>query len=244
MSVFIDGFGLSWQYRPLGTIWIARLSELTKSHKMARLVLDRFVVWRQVMQTGSKPFIPGPYKLLGWSFGGDVAHELAIELRRRGCVVQRLVLLDAAFSANKVIARLSANKVIARLSANKVFARLCARNLALGENQIVEHILRSNSIDTPEQSGPLTYRQAEELIQQREAVEFAIPPRADLWSSWFKVLMPTSGISWNTRLICLMVTWSYSPLREVAMRTVPHLKRWRRYVAGDISSVLGRVHTS
>ncbi len=36
----------------------------------------------------------GPYNLLGWSFGGVVAHELAIELHRRGCVVQRLILLD------------------------------------------------------------------------------------------------------------------------------------------------------
>jgi thioesterase domain-containing protein len=37
----------------------------------------------------------GPYHLLGWSFGGVVAHEVAIELQRRGCVVARLILLDA-----------------------------------------------------------------------------------------------------------------------------------------------------
>jgi thioesterase domain-containing protein len=37
----------------------------------------------------------GPYNLLGWSFGGVVAHELAIELKRRGCVIARLILLDA-----------------------------------------------------------------------------------------------------------------------------------------------------
>jgi thioesterase domain-containing protein len=37
----------------------------------------------------------GPYHLLGWSFGGVVAHAVAVELERRGAVVERLVLLDA-----------------------------------------------------------------------------------------------------------------------------------------------------
>ncbi|WP_139825969.1 non-ribosomal peptide synthetase, partial [Mycobacterium parmense] len=37
----------------------------------------------------------GPYHLLGWSFGGVVAHAVAVELERRGAVVARLVLLDA-----------------------------------------------------------------------------------------------------------------------------------------------------
>ncbi len=36
----------------------------------------------------------GPYRLLGWSFGGVVAHEVASELERRGGAT-RLVLLDA-----------------------------------------------------------------------------------------------------------------------------------------------------
>jgi thioesterase domain-containing protein/acyl carrier protein len=36
----------------------------------------------------------GPYHLLGWSFGGVVAHEVAVELERRGGAA-RLVLLDA-----------------------------------------------------------------------------------------------------------------------------------------------------
>ncbi|WP_297848407.1 non-ribosomal peptide synthetase, partial [Mycobacterium sp.] len=37
----------------------------------------------------------GPYNILGWSFGGVVAHEIAVELQRRGCVIGRLILLDA-----------------------------------------------------------------------------------------------------------------------------------------------------
>ena len=37
----------------------------------------------------------GPYHLLGWSFGGVVAHQVAAELQRRGAVVALLILLDA-----------------------------------------------------------------------------------------------------------------------------------------------------
>ncbi|MCK1797778.1 amino acid adenylation domain-containing protein [Streptomyces sp. XM4193] len=37
----------------------------------------------------------GPYRLLGWSFGGNVAHEAAVLLRRAGEEVELLALLDA-----------------------------------------------------------------------------------------------------------------------------------------------------
>ncbi|MFB6590823.1 amino acid adenylation domain-containing protein [Streptomyces diastaticus] len=37
----------------------------------------------------------GPYQLLGWSFGGLVAHAMACELQRAGERVERLILLDS-----------------------------------------------------------------------------------------------------------------------------------------------------
>ncbi|NLU68776.1 non-ribosomal peptide synthetase [Streptomyces sp. HNM0574] len=37
----------------------------------------------------------GPYRLLGWSYGGVVAHAMAVELRRQGQDVPVLALLDA-----------------------------------------------------------------------------------------------------------------------------------------------------
>ncbi|GAA4971883.1 amino acid adenylation domain-containing protein [Actinoplanes utahensis] len=37
----------------------------------------------------------GPYRLLGWSFGGLVAHAAAVELQRRGATVDRLIIVDA-----------------------------------------------------------------------------------------------------------------------------------------------------
>jgi enterobactin synthetase component F/nonribosomal peptide synthetase DhbF len=37
----------------------------------------------------------GPYRLLGWSFGGVVAHEMAVQLEESGESVETLALLDA-----------------------------------------------------------------------------------------------------------------------------------------------------
>jgi nonribosomal peptide synthetase DhbF len=37
----------------------------------------------------------GPYHLLGWSLGGNIAHALAVELQRRGASVALLAVLDA-----------------------------------------------------------------------------------------------------------------------------------------------------
>ena len=151
-----DGLGLSWSYRVLGNYLdcpIIGINQIPQNgeaepgsiRSMAASYADR-------LQT---LYPSGPYKLLGWSFGGVVAHELAIELRRRGCVVQRLVLLDPAFRASLIN----------------------ARNETLDESQILEHILRTNRIHIPIQPGHLTYQRAEELIHQQEAVEFPLPPK-------------------------------------------------------------------
>ncbi|OZM72911.1 non-ribosomal peptide synthetase [Amycolatopsis antarctica] len=37
----------------------------------------------------------GPYRLLGWSAGGHIAHEMAVQLQRQGAEVDLLVTLDA-----------------------------------------------------------------------------------------------------------------------------------------------------
>jgi thioesterase domain-containing protein/acyl carrier protein len=148
-----DGSGLSYYYRGLGDYLdcpIIGINQIPQNGEaepgsirgMAKNYADRLQAVYPV----------GPYNLLGYSFGGPIAHELAVELRRRGCVVQRLILLDA-------------NSIV--------------RNHALDESQIESHILnqflRSSRIDIPEQSESLTYRQVEELIpQQREVV---LPPR-------------------------------------------------------------------
>ena len=88
--------GVSWPYQALGNyldcpiIGIQRIlqgeeAEPRSIRDMAKNYADRI--------QGVYP--TGPYNLLGWSFGGVVAHELAIELQRRGCVIACLILLDA-----------------------------------------------------------------------------------------------------------------------------------------------------
>nr|CRL66696.1 linear gramicidin synthetase subunit D [Mycolicibacterium malmesburyense] len=90
------GGGVSWPYQTLGAYLDGPIVGIQQTlekqeleprsiREMARNYADRI-----------EKFSPhGPYNLLGWSFGGVVAHDLAIELQRRGLEVGRLVLLDA-----------------------------------------------------------------------------------------------------------------------------------------------------
>jgi thioesterase domain-containing protein len=94
----------------------------------------------------------GPYKLLGWSFGGIVAHQVAIELQRRKCAIACLILLDARPTVG------SATQAVDDI-------------LILEE--VLKEVLRFYRIGVPEQDGPLTYQQVEELVREQRAVEFS-----------------------------------------------------------------------
>ena len=209
-----DGLGLSWSYRALSSYLdcpIIGINQIPQNGEaqpgsirgMAASYADRL---RTV-------YAAGPYKLLGWSVGGVVAHELAIELNRRGCVVERLVLLDDALSANTVI----------------------ARNQASDESQILEHILRINHIDIPEQSGPLTYSQAAELIhQQLDVVEFAPNQLLE-----FMVQSVTANQLYLQEHVPDVFDGDmviFSAARSRNGTGSSDLKSWRPYVAGDITT--------
>jgi thioesterase domain-containing protein len=147
------GGGMSWPYQALGNyvdcpiIGIQRIlqgeeAEPRSIRDMAKNYADRI--------QGVYP--TGPYNLLGWSFGGVVAHELAIELQRRGCVIARLILLDAQPSIDSSVT---------------------LPNHALVEKHILEGVLRIYRIGIPEQDESLTYEQIEELVRERGgAIEF------------------------------------------------------------------------
>ena len=95
-SAFIPGAGVSWPYRALGNYLdcpIIGIQQILQGEEAEpRSIRDMAKNYADRIQ-GAYP--TGPYNLLGWSFGGVVAHELAIELHRRGCVIARLILLDA-----------------------------------------------------------------------------------------------------------------------------------------------------
>ncbi|BCZ25599.1 hypothetical protein MTY59_54540 [Mycobacterium senriense] len=144
--------GLVWPYHALGNylecpiIGIQQTSENDEAEPasildMAKIYADRI---QEIDPTG-------PYNLLGWSFGGVVAHEIAIELQRRGCLIARLVLLDALLD---------------------IPSSDMLNNDVLVEKAL-EEVLRFCRIDIPDQDEPLTYEWVEELLRERGFVEFA-----------------------------------------------------------------------
>jgi thioesterase domain-containing protein/acyl carrier protein len=210
-----EGSGLSYAYLALGAYLdcpIIGINEIPQKgeaefgsiRSMAASYADRL----------QAIYPAGPYKLLGWSFGGPVAHELAIELHRRGCVVQRLILLDpAGHGGNGAVDQVPDESQI--------------------ESRILEEFLRSNRIDIPEQSEPLTYQQVEELIhQQRE--EVVLPPR-----QLFEFMVQSGHANQVCRAEHVpdvfdgdMIIFSARSRNE---NDPSHLQNWRPYVAGDIT---------
>ncbi|HEX2212627.1 MAG TPA: amino acid adenylation domain-containing protein, partial [Mycobacterium sp.] len=88
--------GVSWPYQVLGRhldcpiigIQQAPHGDGSKPRSLRELAADHADRIQATHPTG-------PYHLVGWSFGGVIAHEVAVELERRGGVVARLILLDA-----------------------------------------------------------------------------------------------------------------------------------------------------
>ncbi|WP_179963642.1 amino acid adenylation domain-containing protein [Mycobacterium marseillense] len=141
--------GLSWPYHALGNylgcpiIGIQQVpqngeAEPTSIREMAKTYADRI--------QGVDP--TGPF---GWSFGGVVAQEIAVELQRRGCSVSRLILLDALLIVP------SGDVLTSDVLAQKA----------------LEEVLRFCGIVVADHDEPLTYERAEELLRERGIVELS-----------------------------------------------------------------------
>jgi thioesterase domain-containing protein len=210
-----EGSGLSYAYLALGgyldcpIIGINQIlqkgeAEFGSIRRMAASYADRL----------QAIYPAGPYNLLGWSFGGPVAHELAIELRRRGCVVERLVLLDpGGHGGNGAVNQVPDESEI--------------------ESRILEEFFRFNRIDIAEQSEPLTYQRVEELIHQRRE-EVVLPPR-----QLFEFMVQNGHANQLYRAKHVpdvfdgdMIIFSARSRNE---NDPSHLQNWRSYVAGDIT---------
>lgn len=127
--------GVSWQYRALGSYVDCPIIGLQQipNNEAPRSVRDSAKNYADTIQALHPD---GPYRLLGWSFGGTVAHELAIELRRRGCVVAPLLLLDARPVLNAAPAPLTYEQGVELLQRQAPDVSLPSRQLgeALLEN--------------------------------------------------------------------------------------------------------------
>jgi len=206
--------GVSWPYRALGNhldcpiIGIQRIlqgeeAEPRSIRDMAKNYADRI--------QGVYP--TGPYNLLGWSFGGVVAHELAIELQRRGCVIACLILLDARPTIDSVTPALHEKLIL---------------------DEVLKEVLEFYRIDIPEQDGPLTYQQVEELVHERGAVEF----------TQYKQLLDSIVQNLNSSVALHQAhepgvfdgdTVIFSALPDEKIPSSSPLESWRPYVAGHIT---------
>jgi thioesterase domain-containing protein len=156
----------------------------------------------------------GPYKILGWSLGGVVAQALAIELQRRGCKVECLVLLDDAFSTNTIV----------------------GANDAGDESQMLEHILLMNHIEVPDQPVPLTYPQALRLITQRlDAVQFALPSERLLEFMVKNLTTNQLHLQHHVPDIFDGDMVIFSAARGLNGNGPPHPENWQPYVTGEIT---------
>ncbi|OBG82484.1 hypothetical protein A5699_00340 [Mycobacterium sp. E802] len=238
-----DGFGLSWSYRALGAYVDGPITGLNQTPQpdeaspvSIRSMAESYADQLQTL------YPAGPYRLLGWSFGGVVAHEVAIELQRRGCEVERLILMDAALNLNR------ASGFAARLY------RTVAGNHALAEGLVLDYILGANHVDFPVQRRPLTYRRAEKIIRRADSAGFTPPPKElvdfmvkslnanqllllehepDVFNGDIVIFSAARHRNTNGRRAAIRSRWREIRNR-MAMRS--HLQSWRPYVTGDITA--------
>jgi thioesterase domain-containing protein/acyl carrier protein len=207
------GGGVSWPYHVLGQyldgpiVGIQRVAQGDEPEP--ELIRDMAKQYADRIQ-GVNP--TGPHKLLGWSFGGVVAHAVAVELRRRGAEVTRLVMLDALPTTESSV------------------------DHAEVEAHILEEVLRFFAIPVPQQDGPLSSEQVEGLVRERGAIEFArYKPMLELLA---KNLSSSTALHrahvpepFDGDLVV------FSAGRE-GNRGLSALQSWRPFVAGDIKEFL------
>ncbi|MCA2243768.1 amino acid adenylation domain-containing protein, partial [Mycobacterium sp. WUMAC-067] len=154
----------------------------------------------------------GPYNLLGWSFGGVVAHEIATELQRRGCSIANLILLDAL-----------------------LFIDSGATLPILNEQDVLAEVLRFCRIDLPDQDEPLTYDRVEELLREQGIVEFArYKPLLDLGVQNIENNRALSE-GHEPGVFDGDITIFSAVGDEGDQSSPPLLQSWRPYVTGDIN---------
>ncbi len=88
--------GISWPYQTLGhhlTTPLIAIHQPLEPHETPPQTLQEMAKnYAQRIQTAHPH---GPYHLIGWSYGGVLAHHIAIELRHQGHTNTRLILLDS-----------------------------------------------------------------------------------------------------------------------------------------------------
>ena len=208
------GGGLGWAYQALGNYLdcpIIGIQQILQSEEVEpRSICDMAKNYADRIET---IYPTGPYNVLGWSFGGVVAHEVAIELQRRGCVIARLILFDAQPSFDGTVT---------------------LPDHALGDKDMLEEVLRFCRIDIPEQDEPLTYEQVEELLREQAAVEFARHKQLrDLIAQNINNNLELHRTHETGVFDGDLIVFSAVP--DESARSSSALQTWRPFIAGDIT---------
>nr|WP_245850593.1 alpha/beta fold hydrolase [Mycobacterium angelicum] len=206
------GGGFSWQYRNLAAYVDGPIIGFPLPSNGEWLGSVREIA-AQYADTVHKFYNDGPYHLLGWSFGGVVAHQVAVELQRRGCVVRRLLVLDAILAAD-------------------VSGAIDKDSELVNESALLITLLQMNGINVGGESRTLTYQQAELLLQRHETTEFPLPPQP-------MVATMVDNMNSSIRLLSKhvpdvfdgdMIIFSEKRADGSALQPM-----WRPYVAGNIT---------
>ncbi|WP_373140873.1 amino acid adenylation domain-containing protein, partial [Mycobacterium marinum] len=200
------GGGISWAYRNLSPYLDCPIVGLQQIHDGPESVRELASAYADAIQTHDPE---GPYQLLGWSFGGVTAHQVAVELQQRGAVVVRLIALDP------------------------ILIRDASTATVVSESDVLEAILQAVGVAAEQYCRPLTYSQAQTLIQQEVDAEFALPSRRLVQ---IMVANANTNLQLNAQhqpgiFAGRMVLFSAQPVRSGADLQ----QRWRQYVAGEVT---------
>ncbi|WP_438268932.1 amino acid adenylation domain-containing protein [Mycobacterium avium] len=203
--------GLSWSYQVLGNHLdcpIIGIQQAEPQHAAPRSIREMAQSYADRIQ---ETYPDGPYHLVGWSFGGVVAHELAIELQRRGCAIARLVLLDAQPGLD---------------------GSVTAPDAALAEQHMMEEALRSH-LAAADHDQPHAHRQFNQLVREAGAEGMSRHKRL------FDVLFGNARNNIERSKIhepgvFLGDVTIFSAVRDHEDRSALLAENWRPYVAGDI----------
>ncbi len=205
--------GVSWPYQVLGNYVdcaIFGIQQIPQADQAApRSIRELAEVYADRIQD---VYPGGPYNILGWSFGGVVAHEIAIELQRRGCVIGRLILLDAQPSIDDGIA---------------------LPEHALSEQQVLDDVLRAYDISTDAHTGPPTDEQLAELLRESGV--------ADISRHRQLVDLLVGNLNANIELYRLHEPGLFdgdlsvfSAVRDQSDRSSLLVRSWEPYASGDV----------
>ncbi|MCV7077106.1 amino acid adenylation domain-containing protein, partial [Mycobacterium szulgai] len=209
------GGGFSWQYRNLAAYVNCPVIgfPLPPNGEWLGSIRDIAAKYADTVQ---KFHATGPYHLLGWSFGGVVAHQVAVELQRRGCAVRRLLVLDAILAPAGT-------------------GTIDKDSELVTESSLLITLLQMNGINIGGESRVLTYQQAELISQRHEMTEFSLPPQP---------IVETMVNNMNSSIRLLsqhvpdvfdgdMIIFSEKRGDGAGLQTM-----WRPYVAGNITEHL------